>query len=242
MLTDIPGHRSVLSRILKEIVTHPGLKNRLGFKGGTSLFLLENLPRFSTDLDFDLIASDCTDNERKKVDTILKKILKDYGELRDEKLKRDTILNVISYEDRQRNIKVEINCRDFGSTYKPREWLNLALLVMVREDQFAHKLVCLTDRAELAGRDLFDVAFMFEQGWEINENIVKRRTGQSLENYLEKKILPLVSAINPEIIMKDVGELIQDNQASRRWVKTSLLDDLIFSIKNYLQSHYPTSF
>jgi hypothetical protein len=94
----------------------------------------------------------------------LKKILEDYGESRDEKIKRDTILNVISYDNRQRNIKVEINCRNFGSTYEPREWLNLALLVMVREDQFAHKIVCLTDRPVLAGRDLFDVAFMFEQG------------------------------------------------------------------------------
>jgi predicted nucleotidyltransferase component of viral defense system len=69
MLTDIPRHRSVISQVLKEIVTHPGLKNSLGFKGGTSLFFLENLPRFSTDLDFDLIASDCTDNERKEIDT-----------------------------------------------------------------------------------------------------------------------------------------------------------------------------
>ena len=237
MLTGIPKHRSVLSRLLKEIVTHPKLKNRLGFKGGTSLFLLEGLPRFSTDLDFDLIDGEAGGEELKKIDSLVKKILQDHGELRDEKIKRNTILNVISYDDRQRNIKVEINCRDFGSTYEPREWLNLALRVMVREDQFAHKLVCLTNRPELAGRDLFDVAFMFEEGWGINEKIVNQRTGQPVAQYLQDQVLPLVDTVNSEKIMNDVGELIQDNQSSQEWVRDQLLDDLEFSIKNYLQSH-----
>ena len=234
MLSDIPRHRAVLSRLLKDIVTDSELKNRLGFKGGTSLFLLENLPRFSTDLDFDLIEADPAEQKLNEIDTVLKRIMQKHGELRDEKIKRDTVLNVISYDDEQRNIKVEVNCRDFGSNYEQRDWLNLALLVMVREDQFAHKLVCLTDRNELAGRDLFDVAFMFEKGWQINERILRQRTGDSLEAYLEDKILPLIESIDPKIIMQDVGELIQDNPQSQEWVNNKLLDDLEFSIKNHL--------
>lgn len=42
-------------RILKDIYTDPDLNSLLGFKGGTALMFFYNLPRFSVDLDFNLL-------------------------------------------------------------------------------------------------------------------------------------------------------------------------------------------
>lgn len=47
-------------KILKKIYQNPLLQTTLGFKGGTALYLFYKLPRFSTDLDFDLIRQNNT--------------------------------------------------------------------------------------------------------------------------------------------------------------------------------------
>ena len=44
-----------MTKILLDIVSEKKLSVKLGFKGGTALYLMNDLNRFSTDLDFDLI-------------------------------------------------------------------------------------------------------------------------------------------------------------------------------------------
>ena len=41
---------------------------------------------------------------------------------------------------------------------------------------FAHKLCAITDRKKLQNRDLYDSWFMFEKGFEINEEIINEET------------------------------------------------------------------
>jgi len=48
-------HRFYLTQILTDIYSDRELARCLGFKGGTALMLFHNLPRFSVDLDFDLL-------------------------------------------------------------------------------------------------------------------------------------------------------------------------------------------
>ena len=51
-----------MGQILKDIYTDASISSLLGFKGGTCVYLFYNLPRFSVDLDFDLL----TINEKNK--------------------------------------------------------------------------------------------------------------------------------------------------------------------------------
>lgn len=48
-------HKIILVKILKNIYSDKDLRNVLGFKGGTALFLFYGLPRISVDLDFNLL-------------------------------------------------------------------------------------------------------------------------------------------------------------------------------------------
>jgi len=52
---DINRHRFYLVQILKDVYSDLELANYLGFKGGTALMFFYDLPRFSVDLDFDLL-------------------------------------------------------------------------------------------------------------------------------------------------------------------------------------------
>jgi len=52
---DTNKHKYFLVRILKDIYSDRLLSSVLGFKGGTAHMLFYNLPRFSVDLDFNLI-------------------------------------------------------------------------------------------------------------------------------------------------------------------------------------------
>ncbi len=55
-MLDRKKHEIILKNILREIYQHPVLQSQLAFKGGTCLYLFYGLPRFSTDLDFSLVA------------------------------------------------------------------------------------------------------------------------------------------------------------------------------------------
>ena len=54
-MLDIQKHKFILVSILKDIYSNSSLGPLLGFKGGTAAYLFYKLPRFSVDLDFDLL-------------------------------------------------------------------------------------------------------------------------------------------------------------------------------------------
>ena len=55
MALNITTHRNLLLKILKDIYSDTALGPVLGFKGGTAAYFFYDLPRFSVDLDFDLL-------------------------------------------------------------------------------------------------------------------------------------------------------------------------------------------
>ena len=61
-----------MGQILKDIYTDISIGPLLGFKGGTCAYFFYNLPRFSVDLDFDLLEV----SEENKNETIF--MLKNY--------------------------------------------------------------------------------------------------------------------------------------------------------------------
>ena len=92
-MVDINRHRFYLVQILKEIYTDIDLANCLGFKGGTALMFFYELPRFSVDLDFNLL---CTKNED-LVYTKVRKIILKYGNIYDEAKKYYGPIVVLDY-------------------------------------------------------------------------------------------------------------------------------------------------
>ena len=92
-MMDINRHKFFLVQILKDVYSDIELANWLGFKGGTALMFFDELPRFSIDLDFNLINPEKVDAVYEKVRNILLK----YGTIADEAKKFYGPIIVLDY-------------------------------------------------------------------------------------------------------------------------------------------------
>lgn len=221
-------HRTILLRILKEIYTDTSLGPLLGFKGGTAAYFFYDLGRFSVDLDFDLLDETKEDDVFKKV----KKIIIEFWKIKEEYKKKNTLFFILSYDDESQNIKVEINKRSFGSRYELKNYLGISMLVMVKEDMFAHKLVAMLERGTVANRDIYDVWYFLKNNWPINKEIVKKRTDKTFREYL-KKCVEFLESLGDRKILDGMGELLDEKQKS--WVKANLKKDVMFLLKIRLE-------
>ncbi len=222
------AHKTILLQILKDIYTDPSLGPVLGFKGGTAANLFYDLGRFSVDLDFDLLKGDKESFVFDKVD----KILNEYGIIKEKHRKKHTLLFVVSYDEKSQNIKVEINRRVFGSRYELKNYLGISMLIMVREDMFAHKLVAVLERTKTANRDVYDIWHFLKNLWPINKEIVEKRTGKNLKEYM-KKCIAFVESLSDRNILSGMGELLDEKQ--KAWAKTNLRKDTVFLLKVRLE-------
>ncbi len=108
-------HQLIMGKILKDIYTDITISSLLGFKGGTCAYFFYKLPRFSIDLDFDLlIVSD--ENQSLVLEKIVA-ILSNMERLRSV-YKRFTVFALLSYGDDDHNIKIEINVRKLVENIK----------------------------------------------------------------------------------------------------------------------------
>ena len=105
-----------MGQILKDIYSDVSIGPLLGFKGGTCAYFFYNLPRFSVDLDFDLLV--VTEENQKLIFDKIVGILSKYGEVKDQYIKRFTVFALLSYGDDDHNIKVEINVRKLVENIK----------------------------------------------------------------------------------------------------------------------------
>lgn len=228
-MIDISRHKFVLVQILKDIYSDISIASLLGFKGGTAAHLFYDLPRFSVDLDFNLL-------DPKKKNILLEtipSILGRTGRIKQQREKRFTLFFLLSYGEKERNIKVEISKRIFPDHYKVMSYLGIPMLVMTREDLFAHKLVALLDRKSPANRDYFDLWFFMQNHWDINKEIVELRTSLSLKEYL-KKCERIVEAINEKYILQGLGEVLDTKL--KNWTRENLKKELLFLIRFYLEN------
>ncbi len=217
-------HKNILLQILKDIYFDTSISPYLGFKGGTAAMMFYDLPRNSVDLDLDLL------DESKEAEIFEKihQIISNYGRITDSSQQRFNLRNVISYDKKTQNIKVEVNLRQFGSKYEVKNLLGISMLVMVQEDMFAHKLMAMIERVGKTSRDIFDVHYFAKNNWPINKKIVEGRSGVSFKETLEKAIVQLES-MNNKYILDGLGELLSDAQKDS--VKVKLKADTIFALK-----------
>ena len=224
MTLDYAKHKAILLQILKDIYSDTSIAPYLGFKGGTAALLFYGLNRNSVDLDFDLL------DETKETEVFQKiqQIATSYGTVTDSYVKKFNLLNVISYAPGAQKIKLEINRRNFGSQYELKTLLGISMLVMVKEDMFAHKLMAMYERVGKTSRDIFDVYYFEKQGWEINKAIVEKRSGLPFKDTVLKCIEQLEKVDNKHIL-DGLGELLTD--AQKDWARTKLKSDTIFLLK-----------
>lgn len=227
-------HQLIMGRILKDIYTDISISSLLGFKGGTCAYFFYDLPRFSVDLDFDLLVV-TTENQKKVFEKIIH-ILSQYGKIKDQYIKRFTVFALLSYGDDDHNIKVEINVRNIGENtkgyYAMREYLGLSMLVAKKDYMFASKLSALTSRNETAMRDIYDIHYFAKNNWEISADIIEERTHKTTKEYLADCVT-FIEKIKDTEILRGLGELIS-GEKEKTWVRNHLKADTVFMLKNYM--------
>ena len=232
MSLDPAKHKSVLIKILKDIYSDPALGPILGFKGGTAAYLFYNLDRFSVDLDFDLL-----DEARKEiVFEGIRAILVRYGRIKIADKKRFGliyILDTLEKDPGAQNVKVEVNLRNFGSRYVVKSYLGIPMKIMVPEDMAANKLVAFYERIGKTNRDIYDTWFFFTNNWQVNHELVEKRTHLPFRDFLET-CCRLLEEMDNRSILSGMGEVLTDKQTA--WVKSKLKEELLFQLRLYLET------
>lgn len=217
---DLNRHKFLMLQILKDIYSDAVLASVLGFKGGTALMFFYQLPRFSVDLDFNLLDISKQEEAFSRVRDILLK----YGKIHDEAIKFYGPLLVLDYGAGERKLKVEISNRQYENHYEWRNLLGLDIRVMTEFDMFAHKLCALLDRTETTNRDIFDCWFFLNRRTPINRQIVEKRMETSLENYLQRCIESLQQMPNHSLL-NGLGELTDTK--TKAFVRNKMLPETI---------------
>lgn len=206
---DTNKHKFFMMQILKDIYSDVELANCLGFKGGTALMFFYGLPRFSVDLDFNLIDK----SKEKVVYEKVRRILLKYGNIFDEAMKFYGPIIVLDYGVGERKLKVEISNREYDNHYEIKNLLGIEMKVLVMPDMFAHKLCALLDRDEVTSRDIFDCWFFLQAHCTINVEIVESRMQMTFKEYVQKCIDRL-EEIGDKTLMSGLGELTDGKMKS----------------------------
>jgi len=223
---DTNKHKYFMLQLLKDIFSDALLSSVLAFKGGTAMMFFHNLPRFSTDLDFNLLNI----GKEEEVFERVREIVLRYGKIHDEARKFYGIIIVLDYGIGERKLKIEISRRQFDNRYEIRNYLGMQMRVMVKEDMFAHKLCALLDRPEITGRDVFDCWFFLKERTAINKEIVESRTGMPIADYLDKCIESM-QQLSEKSLISGLGELTEGD--IKEFVQHGLKDELISLLKMF---------
>ncbi len=122
-----------------------------------------------------------------------------------------------------------MNVKDF---YETKDYLGILMFVAKKDYLFADKLLVLTFRNEIAMRDVYDIYFFAKNYWDINEDLIKERTGKTIKDYLKDCVL-FIENINKTNILQGLRKII-DNEKEKTWIKNYLKTETIFILNNYL--------
>ena len=229
MALDYSKNKNILLQILKDIYSDNEIAPYLGFKGGTAALLFYGLSRDSVDLDFDLL----DESKEAEVFKKIQEIAASYGKIIDSRVKRFNLVTIISYELKAQHVKIEVNRRSFGSKYDLKTFLGISMLVMVREDMFAHKLTAMCERFGKASRDIYDVYFFAKNNWPINKKLVEDRAKMPFNEVLIKCV-ELLEKMDNRHILDGLGEMFTESQ--KDWARAKLKSETVFFLKAWLES------
>ena len=226
-------HQLIMGKILRDIYSDISVSSLLGLKGGTATYFFYGLPRFSVDLDFDILSED--EDDKKIVYNKILEIIKKYGIIKDSYIKKYTIFALLSYSDMDSNIKIEINTRNqiknIKSKYELKKYLGISMMVAKKEYLFAGKISALTMRTKTAMRDIYDINYFAKNNWDIDEEAVKSISNRDKKEQL-LLYLEVIEKIKDNEIMTGLGELVKEEE--KEWIRKDLREETIFMIKNYI--------
>lgn len=228
MLLNKAVHKGILLKILHDIYTDSFLSPCLGFKGGTAAMLFYDLPRFSVDLDFDLLIPE----KATEVFDRMSRLLSKYGRMKESKNMNNGIFFILSYDGKATNsynMKVDINKRDFGSSYELKNYLGIPIKVMNRDDMLAHKLVAMYERLADANRDIYDVWFFLKNSWPLKVSTVEKRTQMPFGTFLDRCINGIATFDDKSILSGGLGDLLDDE--AKKFSKNKLKDETLFLLR-----------
>jgi predicted nucleotidyltransferase component of viral defense system len=225
-MIDINKHKFFLVQILKDIYSDLELANCLGFKGGSALMFFYDLPRFSVDLDFNLINKE----KEKIVYNNVREILLKYGTIHDEAPKFFGPLVVLEYGIGDRKLKVEISNRKFDDRYEIKNLLGINMKVMIVSDMFAHKLCALLDRSSVTSRDIFDCWFFMKNHTPVNKAIIELKMNMPFADYIQRCI-SLIESVKDRSLLHGIGDLMNDEM--KKFVRKNLRTETIGLLKFY---------
>lgn len=222
-----------MGKILRDIYSDISISSLLGLKGGTAAYFFYGLPRFSVDLDFDILSED--EDDKKIVYNKILEIIKKYGIIKDSYIKKYTIFALLSYSDMDSNIKIEINTKNqiknIKSKYELKKYLGISMMVAKKEYLFAGKISALTMRTKTAMRDIYDINYFAKNNWDIDEEAVKSISNRDKKEQL-LLCLEVIEKIKDNEIMTGLGELVKEEE--KEWIRKDLREETIFMIKNYI--------
>jgi len=223
-------HRYYLTQLLKDFYSDAELGTSLGFKGGTALLLFHKLPRFSVDLDFNLLIPEKSDIVYQKI----RKIVKKYGKIDDESQNFYGNLVVLDYGYTERKLKIDISHRKDNDQYEIKNLLGINIKVMTLTDMFSNKLCALLNRKQIVNRDIFDCWFLMNNRTAINQTLIEERTGKFLTEYLQDCIDAIENL--PDISLLDgLGELV--DHKTKTFIRNKLRSEILFLMRLYKE--YP---
>lgn len=226
-------HQLIMGQILKDIYSDTSISSLLGFKGGTCAYFFYGLPRFSVDLDFDLMP--LQDAKKEFIFEKIEEILNKYGIIRDKFIKKFTIFLMLSYGDADHNIKIEINKRNLfeniGNYYEIKEFLGISIKAAKKDFLFSNKLAALTLRKETAMRDVYDIHYFLKNNTDIGQEIILKLTGKTIKEHLSGCVKK-IEGVKDSQILRGLGELVDEKE--KNWIKKNLKSETIFLLKNYM--------
>ncbi|HBC44959.1 MAG: hypothetical protein UX08_C0013G0011 [Candidatus Collierbacteria bacterium GW2011_GWB1_45_35] len=206
-------HKMQLQKLLMAVVDSPVLSQSLYFKGGTCATMLGFLDRFSVDLDFDLVAESDPAILRVELEKTFKSL-----DLVIENDNKKSLFFVLKYQAPQ-NKRSTIKLSIFEEIIKANDYKKVKITEIDRlvncqtiETMFANKLVAVTDRFEkhqkIAGRDIYDIHYFFNQGYKFKNEIIEERTGLKSKEYINKLIKFIDDKVTDKIITEDLNSLL----------------------------------
>jgi predicted nucleotidyltransferase component of viral defense system len=229
-------HKSIMLRVLINILDDPFLSQNLYFKGGTCASMLGYLDRFSVDLDFDIKDK----NVIKEVQKILERIFSD-TELVIKDKSNNTIQYFLKYEApvNSRNT-LKIDAIEVPHKYNKYEKIllpeiNRFAICQNKSTLFTNKLVAIVDRYEknnsIAGRDIYDIHHFLQQGFDINDELIKERRGVDTDVYLKDLEKFIENNISETTINQDLNFLLEPKKFNA--IRKTLKDETLALIKSY---------
>lgn len=223
---DLDLHKRYLSLLLSDIIKV--FSEKVAFKGGTCAYFFYKLPRFSFDLDFDVL-DDLSDSDIYEI----KQILLKNGELKEFYHKKFTLFGIFDYGKGYPNIKIEFNNRVWkNNKYKKLWFLGLPLIIADESTMLTNKLIALSDRKNPVARDLFDVHYFLKLNFAINGDLVKERTNKSINEYLKYLVKFIKKTYTERNILHGLGEAVDEKQ--KYWIKKYLIKETIDEINKIL--------